>query len=614
MVAKEWTRKFLFIVPALLLALAIGHPARADLIAVSEDTTPVDVGGTLFNFPVWYQDQNFLKLEACLDAADLIADIDFCLAAVGVIEDEDGNPVVDVEFLYFLAEAQIADFPVQPGAGDSATRIRLIQAVEATVVADEVDAEENPLPPFEAVFNAVIITGRGFSPSTTYSVTTPYGVFAVPTDDRGRMRFEVPDPHPVGTPFAEALGGPIQKFVYWDSELPQSDGGFFYIGDPLVEHTIFGSPAGTNFLRVTGPNNFDIQTNLFSVVGKVYLGDGNDPAIANFDLAAAKLGGGTIDFDVLANDVRVNVPINPTSLEKAGAITAVTGDGTVTTVRELDKVLLRFTPPATAGLKSFDYTVETFTGAQSIGSVDVFVENLLFNQAEYRARTGKWMLDGTSNFRDLSVPVSATETAYVTGLFGAQEVPPVTSAASGEFMAIFDSALPAAFDFDLTINVPEGVTINRAHIHLGATGVNGGILFNLCGEPVGNPDVPCAVSPEGVIAISGTLTEADFLAVGDVTTFAQAVAAIQGGGTYVNAHSLVNTGGEIRGQIGRNVISLRMGENGPAIGAAEVQAGDGPNLPWSYSGKSIGSLGAAPHMVHAESALGITDTIELRLR
>jgi hypothetical protein len=47
----------------------------------------------------------------------------------------------------------------------------------------------------------------------------------------------------------------------------------------------------------------------------------------------------------------------------------------------------------------------------------------------------------------------------------------------------------------------------------------------------------------------GTLTAANFTASGSITTFAQAVAAIQAGTTYFNLHTAANPAGEIRGQI-----------------------------------------------------------------
>jgi hypothetical protein len=53
----------------------------------------------------------------------------------------------------------------------------------------------------------------------------------------------------------------------------------------------------------------------------------------------------------------------------------------------------------------------------------------------------------------------------------------------------------------------------------------------------------------------GTLTAADFTASGPVTTFAEAVAAIQAGTTYFNIHTAANPGGEIRGQIADTVAA-----------------------------------------------------------
>jgi hypothetical protein len=47
----------------------------------------------------------------------------------------------------------------------------------------------------------------------------------------------------------------------------------------------------------------------------------------------------------------------------------------------------------------------------------------------------------------------------------------------------------------------------------------------------------------------GTLTAANFSASGGITTFAQAVAALQAGTTYFNLHTAANPAGEIRGQI-----------------------------------------------------------------
>jgi len=79
-----------------------------------------------------------------------------------------------------------------------------------------------------------------------------------------------------------------------------------------------------------------------------------------------------------------------------------------------------------------------------------------------------------------------------------------------------------------------------AHIHIGAVGVAGGVIL------------PLAVSASPMV---GTLTAANFMPSGAITTFAQAVAAIQAGNTYFNIHTAAHPGGEIRGQIGVTVAT-----------------------------------------------------------
>ncbi len=72
-----------------------------------------------------------------------------------------------------------------------------------------------------------------------------------------------------------------------------------------------------------------------------------------------------------------------------------------------------------------------------------------------------------------------------------------------------------------------------AHIHLGAIGANGPIIF------------PFKIGPS---PLTTTLTAADFTGAGGLT-FDQAVDAIRTGGTYVNVHTAAHPGGEIRGQL-----------------------------------------------------------------
>jgi len=87
----------------------------------------------------------------------------------------------------------------------------------------------------------------------------------------------------------------------------------------------------------------------------------------------------------------------------------------------------------------------------------------------------------------------------------------------------------------------------QAHIHCGAEGVNGPIAVFLYSGPV--------VTPHGILS-EGTLTAADLIALpdsppcpGGIATFDELIAKMRSGDTYVNVHTVVNPGGEIRGQL-----------------------------------------------------------------
>lgn len=108
-------------------------------------------------------------------------------------------------------------------------------------------------------------------------------------------------------------------------------------------------------------------------------------------------------------------------------------------------------------------------------------------------------------------------------MVGAQENPPVTSAGSGFARFTFDEATKV-LTYSVTISgIPAG-EVTASHIHRGAAGVNGPIVYNL--------------STVGFTTVSGsiTLTDAD-------------VADLKAGNFYVNAHSTTNPGGFARGQI-----------------------------------------------------------------
>jgi len=106
-------------------------------------------------------------------------------------------------------------------------------------------------------------------------------------------------------------------------------------------------------------------------------------------------------------------------------------------------------------------------------------------------------------------------------LSGSQEVPPVTTAASGS------GKITVGADKSVSGSVTTtGVDGTAAHIHMAATGQNGPVI------------VPLTKTADGVWSVpaGAKLTDAQY-------------DAFKAGNLYVNVHSAANKGGEIRGQL-----------------------------------------------------------------
>ena len=105
-------------------------------------------------------------------------------------------------------------------------------------------------------------------------------------------------------------------------------------------------------------------------------------------------------------------------------------------------------------------------------------------------------------------------------LTGANEVPPVTTSASG------DGAISIADDGSVSGSVTtKGVQGTAAHIHMAAAGNNGPVI------------VPFTKEGDTYKAPAGAKLNADQLK------------AFKSGNLYVNVHSAANPNGEIRGQL-----------------------------------------------------------------
>jgi hypothetical protein len=142
-------------------------------------------------------------------------------------------------------------------------------------------------------------------------------------------------------------------------------------------------------------------------------------------------------------------------------------------------------------------------------------------------------------------------------LKGFNEVPSVSTEGSGTFEAVINKN-GDAIDFEITYTGIQG-TVTQSHMHVGQRGVNGGIVLWICGTatnplPANAGNTNICTSPNGHYA--GTWTGANMqnvatqqLATGELD---EVIAAIRAGVAYVNVHSNLSPGGEIRGQVRAN--------------------------------------------------------------
>ena len=135
-----------------------------------------------------------------------------------------------------------------------------------------------------------------------------------------------------------------------------------------------------------------------------------------------------------------------------------------------------------------------------------------------RHRAARWTLAASMLFAALPSHAAVSEGLKLTG---AQEVPPVSTpgTGSGSIMVADDGSISGSVK-------TTGVAGTAAHIHTGATGVNGPVI------------VPLSKTAEGVWSVpAGAKLNPEQLK------------AYRAGGLYVNVHTDANKGGEVRAQL-----------------------------------------------------------------
>jgi hypothetical protein len=142
-------------------------------------------------------------------------------------------------------------------------------------------------------------------------------------------------------------------------------------------------------------------------------------------------------------------------------------------------------------------------------------------------------------------------------LVGFQEVPSLSTVASGHFRAEVDT-VAQTITWELSYDGLEG-TVTQSHVHFGQPGVNGGISFFLCSN-LGNGPAGTQTCPTGPAELSGVITPGLVVGPGaappaapgqgiEPGAFDEIAKAILAGFAYANVHSTKWPGGEIRGQL-----------------------------------------------------------------
>lgn len=305
-------------------------------------------------FPQWYRDTNGLSLDLCT------TDPLLCLLDAPITLSAPGLPFPDNYGGTFPEEAfwQRCDGLMATGGGG---RALLVIALEAAFANGPVAAGD------QVAFGRVRLRVDNLVAGATYTITTPVGIFSVVATGSGPNSINTTtDIGLVPGVFPAAIGN-VGPFLSWDTDLPILDlAGNEYVGNPGIDHTITGSPTGTNFFRIDGPSvggpGIDrIETNLFSLMGKKTAAVAPPtPPVASFvsapnsgnaplNVAFTDTSTGTITSRLWSfGDATTSTLQNPTHSYAAGTYTVsltVTGPGGSNTATLVNLISVATQPP-----------------------------------------------------------------------------------------------------------------------------------------------------------------------------------------------------------------------------------------------------------------------------
>ena len=152
----------------------------------------------------------------------------------------------------------------------------------------------------------------------------------------------------------------------------------------------------------------------------------------------------------------------------------------------------------------------------------------------------------SESYADISA-TAPTKTNFTTTLSGANEVPAVTTSATGWANWVLENQ--NTLQYDIYVAGIDSVTM--AHFHANVAGQNGPIMaWFVPTEAARAPGTGnISVSSAGGILRQNRVTRASLEMVAPFT-WDSLIARMQAGSTYLNIHTRRNGGGELRGQVG----------------------------------------------------------------
>lgn len=258
----------------LLPFVAIATLAASDVHAVlyAVDTSPLLHSNGFF--AAWYQDTHGRTLDLCLSKAvssrspGTPASPGYMCTLLTAPDVFDDTLPIDFpsnfpdEAFWFTADAEIID-------AASGIDLRYVAALEAAFNV------ELPKDGDQVSFARIRIRADVPAPGI-YTVTHPYGSEILEVPAGGDLEIRMNRDIGIGAPkvYTGALGGDIGPFLrsvngpYVETN-PQTLAQESFIGDPNLEEEVTGSPYGTNYVRIEGPNGIDLRTTLFAISGKL---------------------------------------------------------------------------------------------------------------------------------------------------------------------------------------------------------------------------------------------------------------------------------------------------------------------------------------------------------